>query len=98
MRTAIHLLIAFALIALAAATRGRRARGATALRMTVAAVAAAGLRIAGYGVSGLAAGDPILCLLFYAIPLLGMAGAFAILMGDFPKLRAGPGPTAETVP
>ena len=92
--------IAFALIALAAATRGRRARGATALRMTIAAVAAAGLRIAGYGVSGLAAGDPILCLLFYAIPLLGMAGAFAILMGDFPKLRAtpGPGPTAETVP
>jgi len=92
--------IAFALIALAAATRGRRARGATALRMTIAAVAAAGLRIAGYGVSGLAASDPILCLLFYAIPLLGMAGAFAILMGDFPKLRAtpGPGPTAETVP
>ena len=92
--------IAFALIALAAATRGRRARGATALRMTIAAVAAAGLRIAGYGVSGLAAGDPILCLLFYAIPLLGMAVAFAILMGDFPKLRAtpGPGPTAETVP
>ena len=77
--------IAFALIALAAVTRGRRARGANALRMTIAAGAATGLRIAGYGVAGLAASSPTLCILFYLIPLLGALAALAVLASGFPK-------------
>jgi len=90
--------IAFAIIALAAATRGRRARGANALRMTIAAVAATGLRLAGYGVQGLAADDPILCVLFYLIPFIGAIGALIVLFGGFPRLRAGaPDSAAETV-
>ena len=90
--------IAFALIALAAATRGRRARGANALRMTIAAVAATGLRLAGYGMQGLAADNLILCVLFYLIPFIGTVGALIVLMGGFPKLRAtSPNSAAETV-
>jgi lipopolysaccharide export system permease protein len=76
--------IVFGLIALAVITRGRRARGAQALRITAAVVAAAGLRIAGYGIQGLATRYPILCILFYAIPLLGAAGALAMLAGFDP--------------
>ena len=77
--------IAFALIALAAVTRGRRARGANALRMTIGSVAATGIRIAGYGVQGLAVSSSALCVLFYLIPLLGAAAALAMLVGIFPK-------------
>jgi lipopolysaccharide export system permease protein len=67
--------LAFAMIALAAVTRGRRARGAYALRLTVASIAAAGLRLAGYVAQGAAARDPSLCILLYLIPLLGIAAA-----------------------
>ncbi|HEX4534820.1 MAG TPA: LPS export ABC transporter permease LptF, partial [Rhizomicrobium sp.] len=45
---------AFALIALAAVTRGRRGRGAYAVRLTVASLLAVALRIAGYGAIGIA--------------------------------------------
>ena len=77
--------IAFALIALAAVTRGRRARGANALRMTIASVAATGIRIAGYGVAGAAASNPALCMLFYMIRLLGAVAALVVLASGFPK-------------
>jgi len=76
--------IAFALIALAAVVRGRRQRGSVALRLTLASLAAAGLRIAGYGITGLAQREAILSVLFYLIPLLGAAGAVAVLMGYSP--------------
>lgn len=82
--------IDFALIALAAVTRGRRARGAHALRLTLAVLAGAGLRIAGYGVAGLAASSPVLGVLFYLIPLLGALGAIAALVGSFPRVTAAP--------
>ena len=77
--------IDFALIALAAVTRGRRARGAHALRLTIAAMAGAGLRIAGYGIQGLASSSATFCILFYLIPLLGAIAALAALMGGLPK-------------
>ncbi len=77
--------IAFALIALAAVTRGRRARGAYALRLTVAFLLGSALRIAGYGVQGLAAREPALNVLFYLVPFLGAAVAFAILAGFDPR-------------
>jgi len=73
--------IAFALIALAAVMRGRRQRGSIALRLTIASLAAAGFRIAGYGLMGLAQRNPPLVVAFYLIPMLGAAGAIAILMG-----------------
>jgi len=76
--------IAFALIALAAVVRGRRQRGSIAMRMTVAWLAAAGLRIAGYGVSGLAQRNPSLVVAFYLLPILGTAGAAAVLAGYTP--------------
>jgi lipopolysaccharide export system permease protein len=69
--------LAFALIALAAVTRGRRGRGAYALRLTGAALAAGLLRLAGYGAQGLAARHPDAAVVLYLIPLLG--GAVAIL-------------------
>jgi lipopolysaccharide export system permease protein len=81
--------LAFALIALAAVIRGKRARGAHVLRMTLACVAAIGLRIAGYGVQGLATSNTSLCVLFYVIPLLGVAGALYCMTGKHP--RPGPG-------
>jgi lipopolysaccharide export system permease protein len=76
--------IAFALIALAAVTRGRRQRGSVALRLTVASLVAAGLRIAGYGVLGVAQRNPALVMAFYLLPLLGTAGAIAVLSGYSP--------------
>ena len=88
--------IAFALIALAAVTRGRRARGANALRMTIGSAAAAGLRIAGYGVQGIAVSSSALCVLFYLIPLLGAGAALAVLVGGLPKSAANePDPASE---
>ncbi len=74
----------FALIALAAVMRGRRQRGSIALRLTVASLAAAGLRIAGYGVMGVAQHNPPLVIAFYLLPLLGAAGAIAVLAGYSP--------------
>jgi lipopolysaccharide export system permease protein len=73
--------IAFALIALAAVMRGRRQRGSIAMRLTIASLAAAGLRIAGYGIMGLAQRNPPLVAVFYLLPLLGAAGAVAMLAG-----------------
>ncbi|HYS46237.1 MAG TPA: LptF/LptG family permease [Rhizomicrobium sp.] len=73
--------IAFAFIALAAVMRGRRQRGSIALRLTIASLAAAGLRIAGYGITGLAQRNPALISAFYLIPMLGAAGAIAVLAG-----------------
>jgi lipopolysaccharide export system permease protein len=85
--------IAFALIALAAVTSGRRARGANALRMSIASVAATGLRIAGYGVQGVAASHPELCVLFYVVPLLGALAGWAMLAGFIP-IFSGPAKAA----
>jgi lipopolysaccharide export system permease protein len=73
--------ITFAMIVLAAILRGRRARGAYALRLVIAWLAGAALRIAGYGIPGLAAREPAFNILFYAIPLLGAAGAFLYIVG-----------------
>ena len=42
-----------------------------------AALGAAALRIAGYGVQGIAARNPIFCVLFYLIPLAAGAAALA---------------------
>jgi lipopolysaccharide export system permease protein len=77
---------AFALIAFAAVALGRRARGAYALRLGVASVIAAGLRIAGYGVQGIAARQPVFCVLFYIIPLATAAVVLAEIAG-FDLLR-----------
>jgi lipopolysaccharide export system permease protein len=76
--------LTFALIALAAATRGSRVRGAAALRLTLAAFAAAALRIAGYGVQGPAVNHPWFAVMLYLIPLLGAGAALAILLGFDP--------------
>ena len=77
--------LAFAMIALAAVLRGRRQRGAHAVRLTMACLAAAAVRIAGYGVAGPASNHPALNVLFYVIPLLGMALAWMVLMGLSPN-------------
>jgi lipopolysaccharide export system permease protein len=63
--------LTFALIALAAVTRGRRGRGAYALRLTVASVAAGMLRLLGYGAQGMAVRHPSAAFVLYLIPLLG---------------------------
>jgi lipopolysaccharide export system permease protein len=76
--------IAFALIALAAVTRGRRQRGSIAMRLTIASLAAAGLGIVGYGVTGLAQRNPPLVALFYLLPTIGTAGAVSVLAGYTP--------------
>jgi lipopolysaccharide export system permease protein len=80
--------IAFALIALAAVMRGRRQRGSVAMRLTIASLAAGGLRIAGYGIMGLAQRNPPLVAAFYLLPLLGAAGAVAVLTGHPASLMA----------
>jgi lipopolysaccharide export system permease protein len=76
--------IAFALIALAAVTRGRRQRDRVALRLAVASLVAIALRIAGYGIIGLAQRNPPLVSLFYMLPALGAIGAVIILSGYSP--------------
>jgi len=90
--------VLFGLIALVVIIRGRRARGAQALRITAAAAIAAGLRIAGYGVQGLATHHSSFVFLFYAIPLLGCAGAVALLMGFEPKQLLRNAPPAQEQP
>jgi lipopolysaccharide export system permease protein len=76
--------LAFALIAMAAVTRGSRARGANAMRLTFASLIAVALRIGGYGLQGPAVNHPFLCVFFYLIPLAGAAGALVLLMGADP--------------
>ncbi|HVP83526.1 MAG TPA: LPS export ABC transporter permease LptF [Rhizomicrobium sp.] len=77
--------LTFALIVLAAVTRGRRSRGSNALRLTIASLLAVGLRIAGYGLQGFAANHPFWNILLYLVPLLGAAAALAVLMGFDPE-------------
>jgi lipopolysaccharide export system permease protein len=77
--------LAFALIALAAVTRGRRQRGKIAIRLTIASLAAAGLRIAGYGIMGLAQRHPPLVAIFYLLPVLGGLAAIAMMAGFTPS-------------
>jgi lipopolysaccharide export system permease protein len=73
--------LVFALIAFAAVTLGRHARGAYALRLTGASIGAAALRIGGYGIQGIAARNPVFCVLFYLIPLVSGAIAVADIAG-----------------
>jgi lipopolysaccharide export system permease protein len=73
--------LAFALIAFAAVAHGRGGRGAYALRLTGASVGAALLRIIGYGAQGLAARQPVLCIVLYLLPLLGVAAGIADISG-----------------
>ena len=73
--------IAFALIALAAITRGRRARGAYALRLTVAAVLAGILRLVGYGAQGFVVRHPNAFFVLYAVPALAAAVAVLEIAG-----------------
>jgi len=75
---------AFALIALAAVTRGRRARGMRVLRLVGGALAAIGLYLAGFAVAGAAQSRPELLPAFYVIPFAGMAGAVMVLSGYSP--------------
>jgi lipopolysaccharide export system permease protein len=77
--------LTFALIVLAAVTRGRRSRGSNALRLTAASLLAVGLRIAGYGLQGFAANHPFWNILLYLVPLLGAAAALVVLMGFDPE-------------
>jgi len=76
--------LAFALIAFAAISKSRRGRGAYALRLTLASLIAAALRIIGYSVQGIAVRQPILCILFYVIPLGGALAGLADIMGANP--------------
>lgn len=77
--------LTFALIALAAITRGRRARGAYALRLTAASLAAGTLRIMGYGARGIGARNPEFDVLLYLVPLLGAALALLYIAGSKPQ-------------
>lgn len=89
--------LAFAMIALAAVTRGRRGRGAYALRLTIAALFAAALRVIGYGLQGAAARNASLNAVMYLLPLLGAGVALIDFAGFdfaawFERLRATPHP------
>jgi lipopolysaccharide export system permease protein len=75
---------AFALIALAAVTRGQRQRGLRVLRLIGGALAAVGLYLAGFGVAGAAQTRPEMLPVFYLIPLAGAAGAMMVLGGYSP--------------
>jgi lipopolysaccharide export system permease protein len=89
--------LAFALIALAAVTRGRRGRGAYALRLTVASLFAAAIRIIGYGLQGAAGRNASLNALMYLLPLFGAGIALIDIAGFdfgalFERFRHGPQP------
>jgi len=73
--------ITFALLALAAVTRGRRGRGAYALRLTVACLAAGAIRLIGYGAQGMVGRNPSLSFALYLIPLLGAGLAVLDIVG-----------------
>ncbi len=76
--------LAFALVALAAVTRGRRQRGSRFLRLTGGALAALSLYLAGAGVAGLAQNHIALLPLFYVVPVAGCLAAMAVLGGYSP--------------
>jgi lipopolysaccharide export system permease protein len=89
--------LAFAMIALAAVTRGRRGRGAYALRLTVASLFAAAIRIVGYGLQGAAARNPSMNIVMYLLPLLAAGLALVDIVGFdfgawFDRFRHGPQP------
>jgi lipopolysaccharide export system permease protein len=90
--------LTFALIALAAITRGRRARGAYALRLIMASVAAGVLRILGYGVQGIGARNPEFVWLMYLVPLAGAVLAFTHTAGLWPDAFYRSGPRGEPEP
>lgn len=87
--------LVFALIAMAAILNGKRARGANAIRISVAVAAFIAVRLAGYGVAGLAVNMPSAAFLFYLIPVLGAAAAFAVLAGFEPPAWFRRGAAAE---
>jgi lipopolysaccharide export system permease protein len=74
--------LAFALIALAATTKGRMARMSYALRLSGAALVGAALRLVGYAVQGLVARSPQLAFLLYLLPLTAALFA-AIALSEF---------------
>jgi lipopolysaccharide export system permease protein len=71
--------ILFALIALAATTRGHMGRSSYALRLSGAALAGAALRLVGYGAQGIAAKSPALAAVLYLVPLAGIGLCVAVL-------------------
>jgi len=71
--------LAFALIALAATTKGRLARMSYALRLSGAALLGAALRLVGYAAQGLVAHSPELFPLLYLLPLTAAALAALVL-------------------
>ena len=73
--------LAFALIALAATTKGRMARMSYALRLSGAALLGATLRLVGYAAQGLVAKSPELAALLYMLPLSAAVLA-AIALAD----------------
>ena len=73
--------LAFALIALAATTKGRMARMSYALRLSGAALAGATLRLIGYAAQGLVAHSPELFPLLYLLPL-GAAALAATALAE----------------
>ncbi len=80
--------LTFALIALAAITRGRRARGAYALRLTGASLLAGILRIVGYGARGVGSTHPAFDVMLYLIPLLSAAVALLYISDYRPQWLA----------
>jgi lipopolysaccharide export system permease protein len=75
--------ITFALIALAAAAKGRMGRSNYALRLSGAALMGATLRLVGYAAQGIVSRAPELTPLLYAIPAFGALAAIVIL-ADIP--------------
>src|SRR5258706_14956742 len=71
--------IAFALIALAATTKGRMARTSYALRLSAAALMGATLRPVGHAAPGRAAPSPQFKFFLYLLPLAGILIAGAVL-------------------
>ena len=80
--------IAFALIALAATTKGRMARTSYALRLSGAALIGATLRLVGYAAQGLAARSPQFNFILYFLPLAGILVAAAVML-DISLVPAG---------
>ena len=75
--------LTFALIALAAAAKGRMGRSNYALRLSGAALMGASLRLVGYAAQGIVSREPDLAALLYVIPALGAVVAIFIL-ADIP--------------
>ena len=80
--------IAFALIALAATTKGRMARTSYALRLSGAALMGATLRLVGYAAQGLAARSPQFNFILYLLPVAGILVAAAVML-DISLVPAG---------